>query len=107
MSYDPLIWSKVISMSSTASVLRECKISLEFQDFFQKKFFFKTSKYGNSCLYIIDLKTLSGSENFSGLNDLNQHDNITALQIYTAGNGTHVKNVKVTSICRRYYNVEV
>ena len=30
-----------------------------------------------------------------------------ALQIYTAGNGTHVKNVKVTSICRRYYNVEV
>ena len=31
----------------------------------------------------------------------------TALQIYTAGNGTHVKNVKVTSICRRYYNVEV
>ena len=29
------------------------------------------------------------------------------LQIYTAGNGTHVKNVKVTSICRRYYNVEV
>ena len=32
---------------------------------------------------------------------------VTALQIYTAGNGTHVKNVKVTSICRRYYNVEV
>ena len=32
---------------------------------------------------------------------------ITTLQIYTAGNGTHVKNVKVTSICRRYYNVEV
>ena len=31
----------------------------------------------------------------------------TTLQIYTAGNGTHVKNVKVTSICRRYYNVEV
>ena len=29
------------------------------------------------------------------------------LQIYTAGNGTHVKNVKVISICRRYYNVEV
>ena len=24
LSYDPLIWSKVISMSSTASVLREC-----------------------------------------------------------------------------------
>ena len=32
---------------------------------------------------------------------------IGTLQIYTAGNGTHVKNVKVTSICRRYYNVEV
>ena len=24
------------------------------------------------------------------------------LQIYTAGNGTHVKNVKVTSICRMF-----
>ena len=79
LSYDPLIWSKVTSLSSTASVLRECKISLEFQDFFQKDFFFKTSKYGNSCLHIIYLKTLSGSENFSGLNDLNQHDNITGL----------------------------
>ena len=32
---------------------------------------------------------------------------VDTLQIYTAGNGTHVKNVKVTSICRRYYNVEV
>ena len=32
---------------------------------------------------------------------------VCTLQIYTAGNGTHVKNVKVTSICRRYYNVEV
>ena len=31
----------------------------------------------------------------------------STLQIYTAGNGTHVKNVKVTSICRRYYNVEL
>ena len=32
---------------------------------------------------------------------------LPTLQIYTAGNGTDVKNVKVTSICRRYYNVEV
>ena len=27
---------------------------------------------------------------------------MATLQIYTAENGTHVKNVKVTSICRRY-----
>ena len=31
----------------------------------------------------------------------------TALQIYTAGIGTHVKSVKVTSICHRYYHVKV
>ena len=30
-----------------------------------------------------------------------------ALQIYTVENGTHVKSVKVTSICCRYYNLEV
>ena len=29
------------------------------------------------------------------------------LQIYTAGIGTHVKSVKVTSICHRYYHVKV
>ena len=29
------------------------------------------------------------------------------LQIYTAGNGTRIKSVKVTSICRPYYNVKV
>ena len=31
----------------------------------------------------------------------------STLQIYTAGIGTHVKSVKVTSICHRYYNVKV
>ena len=29
------------------------------------------------------------------------------LQIYTAGIGTHLKSVKVTSICHRYYHVKV
>ena len=40
---------------------------------------------------------------------IQQRDKLSpnTLQIYTAGNGTHVKNVKVTSICCRYYNVEV
>ena len=33
--------------------------------------------------------------------------NGNALQIYTAGIGTHVKSVKVTSICHRYYHVKV
>ena len=31
----------------------------------------------------------------------------STLQIYTAGIGTHVKSVKVTSICHRYYHVKV
>ena len=39
LTYDP--WLKVTSLSSTASVLRECKISLKFQEFFQIYFFFK------------------------------------------------------------------
>ena len=34
-------------------------------------------------------------------------ENPTKLQIYTVENGTRVKSVKVTSICRPYYNVEV
>jgi hypothetical protein len=33
LTYDPLIWLKVTSLASTASVLRECKISLKFQEF--------------------------------------------------------------------------
>ena len=32
---------------------------------------------------------------------------LSTLQIYTAGIGTHVKSVKVTSICHRYYHVKV
>ena len=36
LSCDPLIWSKVTSLSSTASVLREDKISLKFQECIQK-----------------------------------------------------------------------
>jgi hypothetical protein len=72
--YDPLIWLKVTSLSSTASVLREGKISLKFHEGIQKVHFFKISKSGDSSQYIIDFKNLSGSENFSGLNDLSRHD---------------------------------
>jgi hypothetical protein len=32
LTYDPLIWLKVTSLSSTASVLRECNILLKFQE---------------------------------------------------------------------------
>jgi len=39
LTYDPLIWLKETSLSSTASVQRECKISLKFQEFFQKVIF--------------------------------------------------------------------
>ena len=33
LTHDPLIWLKVTFLSSTASVLRKCKISLKFQEF--------------------------------------------------------------------------
>ena len=36
-----------------------------------------------------------------------QGTSIYTLQIYTAGIGTHVKSVKFTSICHRYYHVKV
>ena len=36
-----------------------------------------------------------------------QCNGLSTLQIYTAGIGTHVKSVKVTSICHRYYHVKV
>ena len=47
------------------------------------------------------------SKYWLGIGSKNGSMIVCTLQIYTAGNGTHVKNVKVTSICRRYYNVEV
>ena len=77
--YDPLIWLKVTSLSSTASVLREGKISLKLQEYIHKIIF---SKHQNKVILasiFIDFKNLSGSENFSGLNDLSRHDNITGL----------------------------
>ena len=39
--YDPLIWLKVTSLSSTASVLSKGKISLKFQEGIQKIHFSK------------------------------------------------------------------
>ena len=47
LSIDPWIWLKLTSLSSTASVLRECKISLKFQEFFQK---FVFSKHQNKVI---------------------------------------------------------
>ena len=41
MTYDPLIWLKVTSLSSTASVLRECKILLKFLGVYSKNIFSK------------------------------------------------------------------
>ena len=55
------------------------KFHQKFQESIQKLFFFKTSKQSDSSHYIIDFKNLSGSENLSGLNDLNRHDKITGL----------------------------
>jgi hypothetical protein len=44
LNYDPLIWLKVTSLASTASVLRNDKIPRKFQESLQKLFFLKTSK---------------------------------------------------------------
>ena len=41
---DPWIWLKVTSMASTASVLKDGRISLEIPSFNSKIFIFKTSK---------------------------------------------------------------
>ena len=78
-TYDPLIWLKVTSLSSTASVLRDGKISLKFQESIKKLFFPQNIKIRWFSHQILDFKNLSGSENFSGLNDLKRHDNITGL----------------------------
>merc|ERR1712051_491743 len=40
LTYDPWIWSKVTSLSSTASILKDGRISLEITSFFLKTFFF-------------------------------------------------------------------
>ena len=53
--YDPLIWLKVTSLSSTASVLREGKISLKFQEGIQKIIF---SKHQNKMILASILLTL-------------------------------------------------
>ena len=76
---DPWIQLKVTSLSSKASVLIDGRISLEISSFCSKICFFKTSKEGDFSHQLIDSKVQSGSENFSGLNDLNRHDNITGL----------------------------
>ena len=39
LNYDPLIWLKVTTLASTASVLRDDKIPLKFQESLQKLFF--------------------------------------------------------------------
>ena len=76
LTYDPWIWLKMTSLSSTASVLNDGRISLEIPSFCPDFFFL------NKVILAISLlisKTLSGFENLSGPNDLNRHDNITGL----------------------------
>ena len=46
LSYDPWIWLKITSLSSTASVLNDGRISLEIPSIHSEIYiFFKTSKY--------------------------------------------------------------
>jgi hypothetical protein len=75
LSYDPSIWLKVTSLSSTASVLKDGRISLEIPSFYLKK---KISKRQNKMILaiLIDFMDLSGSEKLS---DLNRNDKITGL----------------------------
>ena len=47
LNYGPLIWLKVTSLASTASVLRDDKIPLKFQESLHKSFSLKTSKYSH------------------------------------------------------------
>ena len=79
LTYDTWLWLKITSLSSTASVLNDGRISLEILSFCSVIFFFKTSKQGDSSRQLIDFEYLSGFENLSGLNDLNRDDNITGL----------------------------
>ena len=41
LTYDPWIWLKVTFLSSTASVLKDVRISLEIPSFYLKKSFFQ------------------------------------------------------------------
>ena len=49
---------------------------------------------------MIDFKNLSGSENLSGLNDLNRHDNITGLNDFNSFPIQDCNKQFVTSIYR-------
>ena len=44
LTYDPWVWLKITSLSSTASVLNDGRISLDIPSFCSEIFFFKTSK---------------------------------------------------------------
>ena len=77
LTYEPWIWLKLTSLSSTASVLKDGRISNGIP--FKKLFFFKTSKWDNFSHTLITCKCLNGSEEPSGLNDLFRHDNINGL----------------------------
>ena len=80
LTYDPWNQLKITSLSSTASVLKDGRISLEIPSFYSEFFFFfKTPKQGNSSHYLINFKHLSRSNNLSGLNNLIKLDNITGL----------------------------
>ena len=70
LTYDPLIWLKVTSLSSTASVFRDGKISLKFQKSTKKYFFLKTSQWDDLPVRF-DFMNLSGFKKYIGLNDLN------------------------------------
>ena len=77
LTYGPLIWSKVASKTSTASVLKDGKISLEIPLSYSKIIL----KWGDSSHEIVDFKDLSCSENLHGLSlsDFNRYDIITGL----------------------------
>ena len=59
--------------------------------------------FSKNIMYLAFLKTW-----LSSCSDSKQATKKSAtLQIYTVENGTRVKSVKVTSICRPYYNVKM
>ena len=95
MTYDPLIWSKVTSLSSTASVLGECKILLKFQDFIQ--FFF--SKHQNKVIlvFILLISRLSVVLKMS-VASITSTDMITSLASMTSTASLASKNQKLLAL---------
>ena len=101
LTYDPLIWLKVTSLSSTASVFRDGKISLKFQKSTKKYFFLKTSQWDDLPVRFVFMN-LSGFKKYIGLNDLNSLFGLkkskTAYSVHTEWFSWHQKLIGLNDL---------